>query len=163
MEIHGNDNDPLAKTLKLMKESAKESGLGHAGNFFDPVHPRDKHIKAKNQEDQGLEFNSAILKVDDSSVMQKFIFLKNKIVMGTCIAIDETATVDREDGNTSIFIQWLQPTGMFEIGTANVTLKGAEVKKQAASPEDDIVDDTKPTSKKTKGKGSRKRNTKVKM
>ena len=54
---------------------------------------------------------------------------------------------------------------MFEIGTANVTLKGAEVKKQAAenAAEEDVVDDTNTTQTKTKGKGSRKKNTKVKM
>lgn len=165
MEMHGNENDPLAKTLKTIKESAQESKLGNAGDFFTPVHPRDSHVKAKNQNNQGLEFNSAILAVNDSSVMQKFIHLKNSIVNGVCMAIGESVNIDKDDGATSIFIQWLQPIGMYEIGTANVTLKGAEVKKKSDpdNATEDIVDDTQSTNKKAKGKGSRKKNTKVKM
>lgn len=167
MELFGNDSDPLAKTLQQLQENSQDSKLGNAGDFFTPVHPRDTHVKAKNQQESPLEFNSAILKIDDSSVMQQFIFLKNKIVMGECLAVGESINVDKEDASISIFIQWLQPNGMFEIGTANATLKGAEVKKKENSTdgESDVVNDTQSSgfTKRTKGKGSRKKNQKVKL
>ena len=169
MQFFGNNNDPMAQTLKALEEHQGESKLGNAGDFFTSTHERDPHIKkVKNDKNAPVEFNAALLELNASDVMLKYIHLKNKIISGDCIAMNETISVDKEDGATQVFIQWLQPTGMFESGTANPVVTAAAVN-NAAPPvvdptpeEEDAVDDTKP-GRKFKGKGSRKKNTKVRL
>jgi len=171
MEFWGNSSDPLAKTMTELSESSQSSLLGNAGDFFNPVHERDPHTRPKNSHKDEIEFNSAILKLDDSTVMQKFISLKNNIVIGKCVALSENLHIDKEDGSTSVFIQWLQPKGMYELGSANPTFSAAEVQKRAKSEENDtesapetLVNDTQSSVfKKNKGKGTRKQNTKVQL
>ena len=45
MNFFGNENDPLAKTLKDLNDKSSDSTLESTGNFFDPVHERDTHVK----------------------------------------------------------------------------------------------------------------------
>lgn len=169
MDFFGNTSDPLAKTLQQLKENEKDSRLGNNGDFFTRTHERDPHVKPpSNSKNLPVEYNSAIMHLDDSSTMLKYIQLKNKIVEGECIALGEHISIDKEDGGHSVLIQWLQPKGMFELGTANKIMKPQEAKEQAPDiiqeheSGTDVVNDTQPTKNK-KGKGSRKRNTRVKL
>ena len=170
MEFYGNSTDPLAKTLKELKESGEKSSFGDAGDFFKPVHERDTHVKPTNQKDEPIEFNAALLNVDDSAVMLQYVVLKNKIVDEECLGLEESNHVDKDTGATTVFIKWLQPKGMFELGTANLAIKMPN--KKPPTPEEalaehgkgeDVVNDTTTTPKKQKGKGTRKKNKKVKL
>jgi len=163
MQFHGNSSDPLAKTLRELAESEVSSQLGDAGDFFKPVHDRDTHVKPKNRKDEEFEFNAALLQIDSSSVMLKYIVLKNYIVDGTCAILDETHSVDKEDGAITVFVKWLQPKGLFLLGTVErgIPSSASNTDKKESTTEN-LVDDTNPP-KKYKGKGSRKKNAKIKL
>ena len=167
MNFYGNENDPLTKTLKDLQENSESSHIGNAGDFFTAVHERDVHTKPRNSKDEPVEFNAALLAIDDSETMLKYILLKNKIVSGDCLGLEESTNVDKIKGDTTVFLKWLQPKGLFELGTANLVPK-----KKAPSTTDtphagvigtDVTDDTKPVPQKLKGKGSRKKNKKINL
>ena len=169
MEFFGNDNDPLAKTLKDLSIKSSESAMGDAGNFFDPVHERDHHVKGpQNAEEETLEFNAALLTIDDPSVMIEYITLRNKITMEECYIIEETTNIDKTSGDTTVFIKWFQPKGSFELGTAKMNpayaakkakaLAEANAKKTGNASEYDSSD-----KKDKKEKGSRKFNQRIKL
>ena len=165
MNFYGNENDPLTKTLNDLQDSAVDSTLGNAGDFFTSVHERDNHTKPTNTKKEIIEFNAALLEIDDSSTMLRYIVLKNKIVAGDCLGLEETTNVDKIKGDTTVFLKWLQPEGMFELGTADLVIKPKATKSPIDEHEGtagtDVTDDTKPIPAKLKGKGSRKKNTKV--
>ena len=125
----GNDSHPLSKTLKGLQETSVASGIGHQGNFFDPSHERDPHAKAPTVKHNGsdMEFNAASIVVQNASEMASYIVLNNYVLGGDCALIDETQTVDREDGSVTIFIKWLQPKGLFELGTLTKSLDIAKI------------------------------------
>ena len=168
MEFFGNDNDPLAKTLNDLKEHEQSSKLGNAGDFFSPVHERDPHVKGKKKE-PAFEFNAAIVQVDDSDEMLRYIILKNMIISGECMSVEETNHVDKESSKTSVFMKWFQPVGSFELGTINKVVKVSKTTPDTPgtsedNTEDDVVDDTQQlVPSKEKGKGTRKKNIKVKL
>ena len=166
MEFFGNDNDPMAKTLKDLKENTSESHLGNAGNFFDPVHERDRHIKPpKNVQNDVLEFNAALLTVDDSTTMLEYIILRNKITEESCYIVEETSSVSKDTGETTVFIKWFQPKGLFELGTAkyNPTYRLKKKKGSADSKDKNPNPNQNHDLKSKKEKGSRKFNKKVKL
>lgn len=160
MQFFGNDTDPLAKTLKDLGDKTSESHIGNAGNFFDPVHERDNHVKPpQNAQHDVLEFNAALLTVDDPSTMLDYIILRNKITEEECYIIEETNHVDKTSGETTVFIKWFQPKGSFELGTARFKA-GCKLRKE------EVKEENTPSEILTKDKsikGSRKWNKKVKL
>lgn len=163
MEFFGNESDPLAKTLKELGEKSSQSHIGDAGNFFEPVHERDHHVKApQNSNEETLEFNAALLTVDDSVTMLEYIELRNKITAEECYIIEETSHVDKDSGETTIFIKWFQPKGSFQLGTAKPNPVYHAKKAQAAKDQAGNKTTNSPLKNK-KEKGSRKFNKKVKL
>ena len=164
MEFFGNDNDPMAKTLKDLKENTSESHLGNAGDFFTPVHERDRHVKPpQNVQNDVLEFNAALLTVDDSTTMLEYIILRNKITEESCYIVEETSTVSKDTGETTVFIKWFQPKGLFELGTAKYNPTYKLKNKNKNKNKKDRTTDKSPELKNKKEKGSRKFNKKVKL
>ena len=159
MNFFGNDQDPFAKTLKDINENAKTTSSDNAGDFFSAVCERDPFTKPKNSNKEELEFNAAVLMVDNATDMLKYINLKNRVLAGDCFSIEESEIVDKNTGAVTIFVKWLQPTGQFKIGTATeltlAPLPGSE------EPEPTNIPAPTTTTKKFKGKGSRKKNQKL--
>ena len=136
MNFFGNENDPLAKTLKDLNDKSSDSTLESTGNFFDPVHERDTHVKPPtNVMEDVLEFNAALLTVDDPTTMLEYIILRNKITEEECYIIEESNHVDKTSGETTVFIKWFQPKGSFELGTARFNA-GYKMKKDKDNDND---------------------------
>ncbi len=160
MEFFGNSSDPFAKTLEEINKHAKATDYGNSGDFFSGVCERDPYSKPKNSKEEIVEFNAAILELDNSNVMLEYINLKNNIIKGDCMAIEETQSVDKESGAITVFIKWLQPEGLFTIGTANEKkIVGTTVDTPTSIPAPSAKVTSPP--KKFKGKGSRKKNKQV--
>ena len=94
--------------------------------------------------------------------MLEYIVLKNMIIVGECMMVEEETNVDKKDGNTSVFMKWLQPVGFFELGTTNKIIVPVTKKTPTTEEVETLVNDTS-SSKPLKGKGTRKKNLKVKL
>ena len=173
MQFHGDD--PVNKALFNITENSKLSALGNNGSFMDPVktsNPAEDimlDVPLHPKTNTPMEFNAMTVDLASEIEMATYISLQNYILKGDIIIVESQRyfSMDVKEGNDRmpVFLSWFQPQGMFVKGTLVLNKKDpVHLEKEMEhnnkvleqlNENDDLI-----TKHRSKGKGSRKKNTK---